>query len=603
MKRKTGLNKKVSSIFKDVPEIQSVSEINQPKTAVGIQEVVAPPVSLKKSANVFHMSDFLSKNSIGIHISYDFVKIIHIQVQKGKNSIKGVFESALSQDNYYKSLSTTIRRLIHHIGITPHLEVNVTIEHTDINMYYLTIPQVQGKKIHETIMWELSKVSTTPLEDIVMEHSIIEGSSFKDSQLKIVCVVAPREIINNTAQALENIGLVIKSLMPVPCAVENLINAISTINKNDHSIFLNINDKLSTICFFNGTTLHYSRKILIGKNNFIESLKTPIKIENALVTLTDTIADDVVSQVGIPLDEKDTYHSEEYTIPYHNLLSLIRPILEKFISEIQLSTNHYKSHYNAKSFQNFFIAGEMASTNNFDKIIIKTLGMAPEIINPFTIISTVAPDKLPFLDQKKIPTYAVLSGTCLRPKRILNLIPKEIKLNRNIKKFLTSLNILLLGSIILMVGAYFSLKIYLQQTEATLGTIQSDIAPLISIEKKIYEYHIFKNQNSKKSKILTQLKGSSIRWDNVLIELSKIAPQEISITELLNPSSNKLIINGEHANKPNSIAISQFLVNLKNSELFNRVKLISSEKKHIKGNTWSILYKITCDLSTGFKEN
>ena len=602
MVKRTGLNKNVSTIFRDLPELEDQQKKDQAskKPAEKTSAVITQDFS-KKVKKDFQIASLFHKTSIGIYISQSSIKLMVLQSSKSRSIVTTIAESRLAEDDYYKSLTKTLRQMSKQSGIRADSHVNIVIEHPKIKTHYLSIPKVQHKKMHETIMWELSKISHVPLDSSFMDFRILDDPSLREGQIRIACVVTPLEMIRNIAASVESIGLAIRYIIPVPSALENFINLFLPANKKEHSIMLNLETDISTICFFRGTTLQYSRQILIGKKDFITALNTPIKLEEKLINLNDESADTILSTVGIPLEEKDSFHSPEFTIPHHHLLSLIRPVLEKLINEIQLSTNFYRNNYNASSFTHFLVSGEIGALRNLDKLVIKTLGVAPELVNPFSIANIEISGSLPPEIQKKTYAYTALLGTSLRPSHSINMLPKEIKLKQTVKRVRTSMNILFIGSMALMLLLFGAFKIYTNRMNVILSTSRANILPLEKAEKKIYLYHVLKNENLKKEEVLNQLRHESTRWDNILVEISRLTPDGISLTEINGLNNNTLTINGEYISRfeTKEPAISQFLVNLKNSPLFKQIKLNTSEKKMKEWKNEITYFQITCQLETG----
>jgi Tfp pilus assembly protein PilN len=310
-----------------------------------------------------------------------------------------------------------------------------------------------------------------------------------------------------------------------------------------------------------------------------------VNINEQRLDITLEQAETIKRGCGIP--KKEELEEKVEPLTKSQVLTMLRPTLERLISEIARSLNYYRQNFKVPKVNRLLITGGSSRLKNITGFLSVNLGgIKVETVDPLTTISGWT-DPLAaqqeFLEEVS-PHLAVAFGLALgKRKGDVNLLPPEIVLQERLNLIKFGFKVALPLSLIAVIslGLLVSAHVLHYQRLLTRGrlTVES-FAPTV---KLIQEYDELKRAMDQRKDLLEAAMGRQPSWYGVIKELSNITPQEIVLSQLslLEGSSPlKLVLVGSIFPSYTTIdmALSQYLLALDESPFFDEVELVSTTR-------------------------
>ncbi|MEW6607390.1 MAG: pilus assembly protein PilM [bacterium] len=413
-------------------------------------------------------------------------------------------------------------------------KIKIVNLHTCINRQFVTIrwlelPSVDEKELVEMVKFQAGKLLPYPLEELIIDFQIL---SQQDNSTQVMLVVAHNDIVNKHLQILKQIKLEPTRILLTSEAIFNSYRHTQLEIPLSIAI-LDIGFATTDIIFINQNRLLFTRSVSIPRGD-------PLK--------------------GIA-------------------------------EELRTSLNAYKREIKGAGIEKIILSGELASLKGLDKRLEEDIGIPVEICTPFKGF-IVPPEKRGQKSEDraqrsdKMPQLTTVVGLVIgSAEKRIDLLPESIKINQRQKDKHT--NFILSGILVIL--------LILSLSVLTITKLCATYQYIDYLDKEIrINLPLAKDMELKKKRldaISEQMSKQQLSLD-ILAEIYRLIPLDISLNELIFEKETLTIIRGEARNMS---TVFSLISTLEDSDYFKNVKVNYATKRRV-GNREVTDFQINCPL-------
>jgi type IV pilus assembly protein PilM len=361
------------------------------------------------------LSSFFSKEStIGIDIGSSCIKAVEIEPTPSGWTLVNAAVAATPREAIKDGsvtniidVSGQIRAMLRDAGIKATGAV-CAISGSQVIVRQVQFPKMPEAALRKSIKYEASKYISSSMEDSVVEFEIL-GDAEDPTQMNVMLVAAPKDMIDSRVTALESAGL-----EPLVIDIESfaLIRSLVEFNATDEYVD-------STIALIDIGASHTDVDI-VSKGEFALTRNIPIAgdgFTNAIKSLTGGTFDEaerakLAMTAQYPIDQINAGE------PDNKSWRVVQPLLDELIREIRRSIHFYQSQFPEGSTEaqvsKVVLTGGTARMPGLDAYVSDKLSTPAQIAQVFEQ-TAVLPGRVPqqFLDEHG-PVLAVCTGLALK---------------------------------------------------------------------------------------------------------------------------------------------------------------------------------------------
>ena len=539
------------------------------------------------------------KAALGLDIGTSSIKIVQVQdtgrgITLARFACAEIPYSQRSKENLDGFIISAIKGMMESAKITAG-DVFLTVTGPEVNVNSLTLPKMSKKDLEEAVKLEIRRA--LPFDFATASFSLQIREELPGNKLRIMAIVAAGSLVKNRIKIAEEAGLSPRGMNVAGCALENLILLSRDIKEDEVVALLDIGAKMSRVNLYQGRQLQFSREVPIGGDHITEMLvRTFTGKDNSKITLDFPEAEELKKKAGIPKEDE-----EFQGIPGSQILSLIRPVIERLTSEIRRSLGYFRQSFNvSRGVDRILLCGGGSKLKNLENFLTRDLGIKTERFRPFQDIKT---EHLPFSRKEDLgemaPELSLALGLALEKRPKVNLLPLEYKIQEKVNTVKT---FFILGfSLIFLLLLFLSVRLFLKN-KACRRLMASNKISLSSLEpnlKELENLESLQKRVSERKALLERAIEKQPFFPGILKEISGLSPKEVVLTHIslisdTKPKGLRLegISYGPYAIA--NLALSKFLVDLDKSPFFQKVKLISLQKEE--GEEPMVSFELTMEL-------
>jgi len=558
---------------------------------------------------------FLASQAVlGLDIGTSYIKLVQLQKSRNNYVLTGYRVRALplhTKDNPQEKRKI-ITGFVNEFIAESRLKTTIgrlALWGAGTYVFSLTIPSITEKELKGVVGVELKKKLPfqVDLSRILFNYFVTARfEEEKGTTFQVTCIAMDKYILDENIRILKDIGVRPMVINIIPDALGNLISYMA---KDANCVaILDMGVKESVFSFYKKGLLQFSRQIPIGGEQFTQAIMKAM-ITLGMKNVTEENAEKVKRQCGIPLEEEVflEYFTDFGVIKGNQIAVALRPILERFNTEINRTINYYYRTFRENKIDYLYLTGGSSRLKNIDRLLVFNLQNVNigkiEKLNPLGVVKGWMDSGIfrhDLVMEEAAPHLSAAMGLCINKGGKVNLLPpKEIIEQRiGFLAAVTRIVFFLLLAIILGIYAfsYGKCLLYKKLINATQLEI-NELAPQI---KQIKDYMTMKGILTERKSLLANAIGRQPLWGGILKELSNITPQGMALRHLKierKGRGRKLSLSGEVFAEYTTIdlAISQYLVALDDSPFFTNVSLIST-KRDVYSPVPKADFEIECDL-------
>jgi type IV pilus assembly protein PilM len=509
-----------------------------------------------------------SRSMLGIDLRVTSVKVVEVERKDANYAVKnwGMTEIPYQLIDKHPQLEDAkvdaLRKLLTTNKIKTK-EAIVVAGGPDTSAKLFSLAELPRSESADAIKWKFAEDIPYPIEEAIFSfYPLPKGEVFTEKTDYFAACIN-RKTYLEMEYILNKAGLKLAGITVLPDAVQELYRA--EISKPDEKItcIIYMGKRSTNITIFRQGNFEFNRELSIGGENITRAMSGILVSPEGRVEVTLEEAERIKVEYGVPVDLDNFPKLSE--IPLSQLQAMVRPALEKILSEIARTFEYYKGQTGEGGVNKIILTGGSSLTPKLKEFLSDGLG-----------IPIVAPEPFPKLN----PRLSAALGAALTGAQKINLLPEEVKFRwRTISRKFLKPQYLVIGFVLCLALIYFffwaeafSLQGELTFINRRLDDYRPRISRLDSIERA-------SQAEERRKSTIKSFEQNRSQMPAVFETISHLIPDSVVINSL-NLTDSSLHIWGTSFKKFEAAesVLSRFVLGLSSSDLLEGVKLVQAVK-------------------------
>jgi type IV pilus assembly protein PilM len=404
---------------------------------------------------------------------------------------------------------------------------------------YLTVPVMPDKELGEAIKWEAKDKISCPPEEASLGYEVqqeLEEAGIKKLDVKLA--VCPNSTVNALMKLLIDAEIEPISITEPPLALEFLARR-QDLGKQGTLAVIDIGAEFTEINILKGNSLKFHRKINFAGTAITKAMMAPLVSEQGRVELSAEDADKIKIKYGIPKEAAPDLI--EGKISSSQLISLIRPAVERLLQEIEHSFEYYREESEGDKVMSVALFGGGAQLKGLPGFLQDGLGVPVSIGDPLKGINVRKG-----LTESASLALGVAVGAALSEGKGINLLPFEFK-RKTVRTFEhAAVESVIAAVVVGLVLTLIGMRIQLATYEKKINAGNFELKAMLPQLEVVLNYERLKGEVSQRKALMGGLLSATPPWNEVFREMSNKIPKEAVLTEM-KMEDNELFLKGEIA--------------------------------------------------------
>jgi type IV pilus assembly protein PilM len=516
------------------------------------------------------LSFFKEKLNIILKVNVDSVIVLSVETAKltllnidlkGKISVDALKEVEFEAGNKDSVILSSLRSFLQENSIlSKHVILRPFLNSLIIKR--IQLPIVPDKELLEAIKWQLKDDISFDLSEAVLDFSIIRKTTKEDGYrvFDIICAIAHEKEVNSYVLLIKQLGLSCLSVGVLPFGYEKLVERYLKQQNDDPLGILHLSQDTCCLNIFKNNKLVFYRELPISVTQLRDSLRGALVSHSGRVELSLEEADDVLFTVGVP--DKDSVYKDK--INSSQILSMLRPMLERLAGEIKRSLAYYESYFQGSPVNKIFISGRGVGIQNIDNFLGKELSFDIAKLSIKDMIALPAN-----VEPQAIVQNLYSLGLALDFKNNVNILPFEYRSEKSEKLQKFSLRWIAFAAFLLFFVSFIFVHagVKLYQSQLDNAKVHMNV---------LSEVLTIKEKNEQLNSFVKEIRDSEFPVGRMLKKISSVTPKDLFFVDLsLDCDSNKGSIKGyiKNSDKNPNVTLAKFIADMKNSAYFSEAAI------------------------------
>ncbi len=393
------------------------------------------------------------------------------------------------------------------------------------------LPKMPARELRKAIHFETRKFSTLPLDESVVDYVTVDEFNQEGTRYgSHLVIVINRESLARTISLLRGMGLKVHGLGVTLLALRGVLARVPDVEKGEVVAALDIGrDEISFSMVRNGR-LVFARDIPGSGHALTESITSVVVSGEKTVELDYERAEQIKVDYGI-LDSVPEGEVTEEGIPLDKIAVMMRPVLERMLTEIQRSIDFCQEQFGLSPPDRMFLSGGGSKLKNFREFLSRRLRADVVYLNPLESL-TISPEvDMRELDERRLEMVSSLGFAMnVRGERSF-ILPEEFR-EREGPLGRTAFRVATIGAVLAVTGSYAGTNLkyggeraFMERQATTLAELQrfQSIHKHEALQLKIHKF---------KRRALLKLLGPDVPLSSLLKDLSHRLGTEVQLTKL-----------------------------------------------------------------------
>ena len=519
----------------------------------------------KMAKSYLEISHFLPKKDrlIGLDMGSSSIKLAELVHRQGKLvplklKLQAIDSRKDSKDGQLDALKDLFRDIK-----TKNAKTNVVINCSRSCTTISVIPFMPKSEIVQALKWEMKDFISFPIDQAVLDYEILqriaEGGVRK---LKVAVACCPQETVNKYLDLLNRAGIQPSLFTLQGFALRNVIDSLYS-EENKAVAILDIGHNFSELLIFQDKQLVFCRKVPVAGQDFTQEMTQSLVSDLGKTELTLEEAESIKKEYGI-LGSDDSRILDN-KITREQLISLLRPNLEKLATEVERSFAFYREKEQCAPVELLLLLGGGSNLKNLTEYLNESLGIPVRLGNPLTEFPSSGPSLLSD-EPETVHRFASALGAALASPRDINLLPVEIKQQTRLLIKRSSIKALVTAVVVILILLYTGMSLSLSTYDKRIAAAELELGALSPQIEQL-----------PKQAFLGGILNQRIYWSDALKEISNLIPEQICLTEM-NAQKDILTLKGQIKSPPLATeqVLTEFMRSLEEG-IFREVNLISTK--------------------------
>ena len=483
-------------------------------------------------------------NFIGLDIGSKHFRAVRIKKTGDKFLVQ---DTLIGEIEEFGSFSAKM-----HVKDDEELCVNFNLE--GIVIKRVSIPVMPHEEIENALKWELKEQVGFDIDKANVKFNILGERVTEDGAKKIelIAFAYQESDIEPKVRELKEMGLNVQNVMPLDFALAKYINYSKVNSQDDEKVaIIDIGSAKTLISIVEKDRVCFTREILMGGDSFTDAMTGVVVTDKGRMELSKEDAENMKKEHGISSDMR--------------ILALIRPVLEKLISQIKGSLEYYEQRFYEKGIKKIILAGNGSRLRGLKEYITKEAGIEVLAI---------------------LPEEAGAIGLALSRDFNLNMLPEKFRAEERkaLKRFSVTMVTFVLGVILLFSYALLCIKVVNLKRGIEIQRQHWDnLREIKLLRDKIMAYN----------SAIDTVSMDGVHSGKIMKEISNLILSDIVLDRFsIDNKEPNIRIGGVVLNKD---SLTNFMSKLESNSLFQNVKLSFSEENKGAGID-AVNFEITCNM-------
>lgn len=346
---------------------------------------------------------------IGVDIGSAHIKAVQVEAHRDSFRVtraaqqrtpQGAVRDGIVTDR--EGVASAIRQMIKAAGISATGAV-ISVAGPTVQVRQVRLPKMDETALMKSARYEASKFISANVEDSNLAFDILGPSKEDDTQMDVMLVAAPREMVDSRVDSLERAGLEAVAVDLESFALQRALVECNRRMFEDGGLraLVDMGASHTEVCLISGTNFALTRSIPIAGDTFTDALKNQLRVDTAEADRRKADLDLTALLSGGAEPEM------------LELVKSVQSVLDELLREIRRSVNFYQSQMTdgepAQPLAEILLAGGSAQMGGLSPYITARLGTPTRLADPFeSPIFDSAPEATQWLRDQ-----APRLGTCL----------------------------------------------------------------------------------------------------------------------------------------------------------------------------------------------
>jgi len=546
------------------------------------------------------INTFLSKVmplplQLGIEISYSCLKLVLIKRDSPTKATLLDYSIIPLAGGNTADAADAIKDILKDSKGLADAEAKFVISGSQVDTKRIALPSMPKEEIARALKYLAKEHLLLDIEESTLDFEILGEKTGADGSknVEIIASIAENSLIEQKLSRFRDTKALPSIMIPVPYSLRNL-NSLSKMIRYKSAekpiALIDIGFSTTNIVILKGDSIRFTRQCGCAGGDLTHAMTGVLVSDKGKIELSSKRAEELKREVGLP---EGSVQETKNGISTQQLNAMIRPVMEKLISEIKLSFEYYMSEHNEEPVSKVYLSGGTSRMKNICPQLSKALSLKVEALGIPQRLRIELPPKRANSFKGDFPVIAAPLGAALGSAKGMNLLPEKYKKER--LRRLERLS----ARMIFIIIALIVLTLYLLKVGEE-GSLRNVMAAKGPQWQKLREVQVLHNKISQKNTIANYILEGQPPYYYSFKALSNLAPRPVYfIRKNINSKTGNMVIEGVAFDTadPAESTLASFIRSMENSAFFRSVNLVSSRETDISGKS-GIEFEISCKLKT-----
>ena len=456
----------------------------------------------------------------GLDIGKDCIKLVKLNPAGGQVKLFGFWHSMIdaSQADKKAAVISAIRDVMGQANLTGG-PVHLAMDDETVEVRRISVPYMPENELRNALKWEAHDVISLNLDQDPWDFAVIGEKEDQDGAKKAIVLIAAakKALIDEIISIVKEVGLTPASINITPFCLWSAIKLQKGELAADTIAIVDIGASKTNISIFKNGTLEFTRQVKVGGSTITEAMSGVLVSDRGRLEISIPDAERIKKEHGIP-DEGTNEVAGEVALA--QLLPMVRPILERLVSEIKRSFDYYSSQFDGNKVKHIILTGGGGELKKLDKFLSNYLGIEVKrmpVPVPFEPEAAKAEKERPSGD---CGTFATALGAAIGGDKGVNLLPHEFRVKK--AEFIQKVSLRMVAVTVTALFLVSYLFISLQ-----VGNLRAQIRQTGDLNAVISEVEAINSKLVQRKQLFSEIKKGETLMVELLKELSNITPASI----------------------------------------------------------------------------
>ncbi len=486
-----------------------------------------------------------SGNVIGLDIGAKYFRAARLKEDIREIPLK---DTMVKEVSYLKDLAG-------HMHISSDDKISVNLRGGEIAIKRVGLPFMPVGEIEEALRWELKgQLHNIDIDRSRIKFSILGEKQIEDGSKKIelIAIVYNESDIEARLKELRGFGLNVQAVIPTEFALVNYVNHLNLVSPEETVAIVDIGNSSTLITIVENKRMSFTRKVPIGGDTITASMTGTLMSDKGRIELSREKAEKIKIEQGISEDIR--------------ILSVMRPVLERLITQIRRSTEYYEHEFASQPVKKIILAGNAARLKGLRDYISKE--MEAEVLDV-------------------LPEIAEAVGLVLGTGSDINMLPESFKEEKGRELKRISLRMVSIAFALISLFSYGFLLVKSANLKKELEIYRAHL-------ETVQDIRTVRDKMVMLSSTLKTVSSGGIEAGKIMKEFSNIVVSSMTLDALVMKNTEpNLRLSGIVLKEGQ---LSKFMSLLESSPMFEKVQLVFSEKDE-DYSSGALDFEIICNLT------